>query len=147
MDVLTPLYNHINSEHRFGHHHLPSSPSIKSTTVISPLNDIKVERDSIMDTLNMKDRTTPDKHNRSSPLSLCGDADNDEKYSSSSGDSGQPGTPRRQEKPPYSYIALIVMAIQASPIKRCTLSEIYQFLQTRYAFFRGQYTVIFIIII
>ncbi|XP_023211987.1 forkhead box protein F1-like [Centruroides sculpturatus] len=46
---------------------------------------------------------------------------------------------RRQEKPPYSYIALIVMAIQSSPSKRLTLSEIYQFLQQRFAFFRGSY--------
>ena len=46
---------------------------------------------------------------------------------------------RRQEKPPYSYIALIVMAIQATPNKRCTLSEIYQFLQQRFPFFRGAY--------
>ena len=46
---------------------------------------------------------------------------------------------RRQEKPPYSYIALIVMSIQASPAKRCTLSEIYQFLQQRFPFFRGSY--------
>ena len=50
-----------------------------------------------------------------------------------------PGGVRRQEKPPYSYIALIVMAIQASPTKRCTLSEIYQFLQQRFPFFRGSY--------
>uniref|UniRef100_A0A8C4NMP2 Fork-head domain-containing protein n=1 Tax=Eptatretus burgeri TaxID=7764 RepID=A0A8C4NMP2_EPTBU len=46
---------------------------------------------------------------------------------------------RRPEKPPYSYIALIVMAIQSSPTKRVTLSEIYQFLQSRFAFFRGAY--------
>ena len=46
---------------------------------------------------------------------------------------------RRQEKPPYSYIALIVMAIQSSPTKRLTLSEIYQFLQQRFPFFRGSY--------
>ncbi|EFX89076.1 hypothetical protein DAPPUDRAFT_17917, partial [Daphnia pulex] len=46
---------------------------------------------------------------------------------------------RRQEKPPYSYIALIVMAIQSSASKRLTLSEIYQFLQQRFPFFRGSY--------
>lgn len=46
---------------------------------------------------------------------------------------------RRQEKPPYSYIALIVMAIQNSPTKRLTLSEIYSFLQQRFPFFRGSY--------
>ncbi|XP_013772227.1 forkhead box protein F1-like [Limulus polyphemus] len=46
---------------------------------------------------------------------------------------------RRQEKPPYSYIALIVMAIQNSPNKRLTLSEIYSFLQQRFTFFRGSY--------
>jgi len=49
------------------------------------------------------------------------------------------GPARKQEKPPYSYIALIVMAIQASPVKRCTLSDIYAFLQQKFPFFRGSY--------
>ncbi|XP_068200856.1 forkhead box protein F1-like [Palaemon carinicauda] len=61
---------------------------------------------------------------------------NSEKTSSG----GKRGGARRQEKPPYSYIALIVMAIQSSPQRRLTLSEIYQFLQQRFAFFRGSYT-------
>ncbi|KPM04447.1 Fork head domain containing protein [Sarcoptes scabiei] len=46
---------------------------------------------------------------------------------------------RRSEKPPFSYIALIVMAIQHSQTKRRTLSEIYQFLQQKFSFFRGSY--------
>lgn len=46
---------------------------------------------------------------------------------------------RRPDKPPYSYIALIVMAIQNSPTRRSTLSEIYRFLQARFQFFRGSY--------
>ncbi|CAG9821525.1 unnamed protein product [Phaedon cochleariae] len=61
--------------------------------------------------------------------------DPDQKPSSSDKKSGI----RRQEKPPYSYIALIVMAIQHSPTKRLTLSEIYTFLQQRFPFFRGSY--------
>ncbi|CAF1176017.1 unnamed protein product [Didymodactylos carnosus] len=46
---------------------------------------------------------------------------------------------RRAEKPPLSYIALIVMAIQNSQTKKMTLSEIYQFLQQRFPFFRSAY--------
>lgn len=46
---------------------------------------------------------------------------------------------RRHEKPPLSYIALIAMAIQNSPMKRLTLNEIYTYLQQRYDFFRGPY--------
>uniref|UniRef100_A0A0K0DE07 Fork-head domain-containing protein n=1 Tax=Angiostrongylus cantonensis TaxID=6313 RepID=A0A0K0DE07_ANGCA len=46
---------------------------------------------------------------------------------------------KRQEKPPYSYIALIAMAIQKRPDKRATLAEIYTFLQEHFDFFRGEY--------
>lgn len=46
---------------------------------------------------------------------------------------------RRQEKPPFSYITLIVMAIRHSPNKRLTLSEIYAFLQQQFPFFRSSY--------
>ena len=56
-----------------------------------------------------------------------------------SGDTSNALGHRRPEKPPYSYIALIVMAIQSSPAKKLTLSEIYSFLQARFEFFRGSY--------
>ncbi|VDK47962.1 unnamed protein product [Anisakis simplex] len=46
---------------------------------------------------------------------------------------------KRQEKPPYSYIALIAMAIHAKPDRRATLTEIYTYLQNNFDFFRGEY--------
>lgn len=46
---------------------------------------------------------------------------------------------RRIDKPPFSYISLIFMAIQSSQHKRATLAEIYQYLQQEFLFFRGAY--------
>ncbi|ELT93183.1 hypothetical protein CAPTEDRAFT_175391 [Capitella teleta] len=49
-------------------------------------------------------------------------------------------TYQRRPKPPYSYIALIAMAINEAPNKRLTLSEINEYLMKRFEFFRGSYT-------
>ena len=54
--------------------------------------------------------------------------------------SGKSKAYQRRPKPPYSYIALIAMAINDSPNHRLTLSEINEYLMKKFDFFRGSYT-------
>ncbi|XP_041040535.1 forkhead box protein Q1b [Carcharodon carcharias] len=56
------------------------------------------------------------------------------------GSEGKAKTYTRRPKPPYSYIALIAMAIRDSAPGRLTLAEINDYLMKKFPFFRGTYT-------
>ncbi|CAH1991204.1 unnamed protein product [Acanthoscelides obtectus] len=51
--------------------------------------------------------------------------------------SGSSTSEDNSKKPPYSYVALIAMAIQSTHLKRATLSEIYQYIISNFPYFES----------
>ena len=97
-------------------------PTTTSTTLFNSEN-IKVDSDSESDYHNTSDI----------PQSELPEND------SAEGEQGEDKKGNGPVKPPYSYIALITMAILQAPNKRVTLSEICEFIMERFLYYKSKF--------
>ncbi|KAF7278066.1 hypothetical protein GWI33_008835 [Rhynchophorus ferrugineus] len=136
-DLLTSELHKIKLEPDVGSYPLPS---LSTTLSLHP----HVHPPSPNYSLTSGQASVLSNHSNASHSSAETPDDNVRAASTSSGHSPQPQpsssttsttSSTTQSKPPYSYVALIAMAIQSSHMNRATLSEIYSYITAKFPYF------------
>ncbi|ODN02487.1 Forkhead box protein L2 [Orchesella cincta] len=135
------VHSEAHHQQQSGSHHLTSSQqpngktsqlsgsSSSKSTISSP------ERSKAEPKLSNGNSSTTSKTSGGTTTSAGSSSTSAEKSSTNGANSPEFSDPT--QKPPYSYVALITMAIKESPGERATLSEIYNYITKKFPYFEN----------